>query len=296
MPRLSKEVIAFMEKEKEIARLQAELTRLQLETEHFKQYGTFRDEVKLEVNKAKMTGLVIAVVVILVAVYAYFSWQKALNDATAQMEKTNREISARVFGLERGYFLYQHNYFQDAIPYLKASYEQDPRDERVLIEYLDSLDREGELDQALTVVQPLRSDAVKFSQFKSGDFYDRVGCLLLEKGLTDPASLEDSFPLFNLAVNAYPAGDGRRMYPNFNLFRYWLLKGNKEKAESALEESGWAQKNQLTDLAGQKWFASLSSKAKKIFVQIKKDFKGAGKSGDLLSAPGKTLKPVWKKN
>jgi hypothetical protein len=289
MPRLSKEVIAFMEKEKEIARLQGELTRLQLETEHFKQYGTFRDEVKLEVNKAKMTGLVIAVVVILVAVYAYFSWQKALNDATAQIEKTNREISARVFGLERGYFLYQHNYFQDAIPYLKASYEQDPRDERVLIEYLDSL------DQALTVVQPLRSDPVKFSQFKSGDFYDRVGCLLLEKGLTDPASLEDSFTLFNLSVNAYPAGDGRRMYPNFNLFRYWLLKGNKTQAESALEESGWAQKNQLSDLASQKWFEALSPKTQRLFAQIKKDFKGAGRGSDLLSAPGKTLKPAGKK-
>jgi hypothetical protein len=167
MPRLPKEVQAYLDKEKEVVRLQNELAALQRETEHFKQYGTFHEEVKLEMGRTRVMTLVIAGVLVAGAVIAFFSWNKKLDDARQNMEKTNREIANRVFGLERGFFLYQHDFYQDAIPYLKTAYEQYPRDETVVVEYLDSLDREGELDEALAVIQTLRSERL----FQPGGLY-----------------------------------------------------------------------------------------------------------------------------
>jgi tetratricopeptide (TPR) repeat protein len=277
-------------------RLQNELAALQRETEHFKQYGTFHEEVKLEMGRTRVMTLVIAGVLVAGAVIAFFSWNKQLDDARQNMEKTNREIANRVFGLERGFFLYQHDFYQDAIPYLKTAYEQYPRDETVIVEYLDSLDREGELDEALAVIQTLRSDPAKFGLYKTGDFFNRVGCILFEKGLTNPAVLDDSFSMFNLSLGAYAPGDGRRMNPLYNLFRYWLVKGDKDQAEAALLQSGWTQKNALSDLIGQKWFAAIANpKSKKIFKIIERDFGKKGTRSDLLSTAGAALKSSGKK-
>jgi hypothetical protein len=295
MPRLSKEVKAYMEKEKEIVRLQNELSSLQGEVEHFKQYGTFREEIKLEVSRVKTAGIILAVVLGLLAVYSLFSWHRVLGEVHRETEKTNREISTRVYGLEQGYFLYQHDFYREALPYLKDAYEKDPSDERVVTEYLDSLDRENALEQGLTVIRQLQGVPAKFNQFKTGDFYNRVGCLLLEKGFSDPGALDESFPMFNRSLQAYGLEDSRRMFPLYNLFRYWLLKGDKEKAESALVQSGWTQKYTLADISGQQWFVVMKNPmSKKIFRQMAMDFGGKGKKSDWISGGSKTLKPVAK--
>ena len=67
-----KEVQAYLDKEKEVVRLQNELAALQRETEHFKQYGTFHEEVKLEMGRTRVMTLVIAGVLVAGAVIAFF--------------------------------------------------------------------------------------------------------------------------------------------------------------------------------------------------------------------------------
>lgn len=218
--------------------LKRDMAELRKEVTLQKEIASLRNQVSLQSSYVKWIGVIIGVILTVLSFFGYRTWTDFKEELVRKTNETISEIREDTYNLSLGIIYTDSNRWLEAITHLSKYRQRYPYDEAAIIALLHSLITLGDFEQGMRIVTELKNDAKHFWQFKRTDTYNNIGAMIFEAAREDERQLDESREIFDKAIEVSPPGDRtnrQRVY--WNLWRYYLVKGEFDKAKENLDSA-----------------------------------------------------------
>jgi len=256
-----------------------QISLLKQESEFRHEFDSLRQDVHLELSRLRWIATGVVALIGLLGFFGYKDWRDLRGKALDELTSKITEIRDYQYDLTKGLTLSDTNRDSEAVTYLSRCFEKDPYDEVVLKSLFASMDAYENPDAGDRYLSVLRKDQNKFNNFKDAFTYSNIAWYMFNRAAVDEKYLDEAFVLMKKALQiSSQSNEFTRQWVFYNLWRYFLIKGDTTKAQENLDlalrianPSYWKLENVIKE----DWFVRFSASRPNMKAETEKMWKTA---------------------